>query len=632
MYSSIEDEQQAAVIENCYWPLLHLTNFGIPIGLEASGSTLKLINDIDPHWLDTLSTLIKEEKIEFIGSGYSQIIGPLVPAKVNDWNQKIGQEVYKRLLGTKPKTALVNEMAFSAGIVEHYSTNGYDAIIMEWNNPRFGHPEWKNDWRYYPQKAKGCNNQIISLIWADSIAFQKFQRYTHSEISLSDYVQYVNSNAGDVDRFFPLYSNDVEIFNYRPGRYHTESNIQNHSEWIRILKLYNYLSKQDWCEFVFPYNVMEGLRIPYKDRHLSLESLAQPIPVKKQEKYNINRWALTGRDDLGINTKCYQIYDAFIKDGNDNKDDWEDLCYFWSSDFRTHITENRWDEYVVKLNEFGDKWPNKSVVDTEEATNSGGQFINLETPNTITADNSRLRIIFNKNKGLTIKEFIVKGLIEKPLFGTLDHGYYDDISLGADYFSGHAVIDRPGEHKVTDLKKVQPEIYQANDNVSLMSQQKCGDYTFQNNIIIDAESIIIEKLIKNSSAKKSTIHPFNITFNPEAWDRESLYVKTHDGGNTLIIFYLEGQHIAHGDIYSSIISARHGFGNTEGLFIVGDKDKSLVFECDMTVSALIPSIIYREMNDTYFFRLQYSAREIDETLKLDTVPRIIQSFIKIIAN
>jgi hypothetical protein len=121
------------------------------------------------------------------------------------------------------------------------------------------------------------------------------------------------------------------------------------------------------------------------------------------------------------------------------------------------------------------------------------------------------------------------------------------------------------------------------------------------------------------SSEKATIRPYNYTFNPRSWDSISLYIATHNGGSTLEKFYLNGQSISHGDIYSSLISARHGFGNPEGIFIVGDKDKFITFESDMSVSALIPSIIYKEIDNTYYLRLQYSAREIDETLKNSTL-------------
>ena len=35
----------------------------------------------------------------------------------------------------------------------------------------------------------------------------------------------------------------------------------------------------------------------------------------------------------------------------------------------------------------------------------------------------------------------------------------------------------------------------------------------------------------------------------------------------------------------------------------------------MSKCALIPSIIFKEIDDSFFFRLQYSAKELDDTVK-----------------
>jgi len=611
MYSSIEETERKAVIQTCYWPLFKIAELGTQIGIEAPAVTLEIINDLDPKWISTLSKYIHDGKIEFIGGGYSQLIGPLVPAKVNDWNQKLGMEGYQKLLGITPKLALVNEMAYSGGICEHYVNAGYEGVIMEWNNPRSAHPEWNNEWRYYPQKAVGCKGRTIPLIWSDSLAFQKFQRYAHGEYELKEYVEYFISNIGETNRYFPLYSNDVEIFDYRPGRYQTEAQFDDKSEWDRIIELYKYLNQQNWCEYVFPSEVLIGLNNENGGQELILESPAQPIPVKKQEKYNINRWALTGRDDVGINSKCYKVYNSFVENDN-NAQDWKELCYLWSSDFRTHITEKRWHDYYERLESLIAKCEFTKCIDNEKSSDKTEVFNDKKW---LTVENNNYKVVLNKNKGMTIKTFIIKKFGDESLLGTLDHGYYDDISLGADYYSGHTIIERLGEHKVTDLGKLSSEIFETDDRITLYTKQEWGNYKFKHNIQFNSEKVIIEKKIKSITAEKSIIHPYNITFNPEAWDRNSLYIETHNGGTNPERFCLKGQKISHGDIYSSLISARHGFGNTEGVFIIGDKDKSIHFRCNMSVSALIPSIIYKELVDTYFFRLQYSAREIDETAK-----------------
>ena len=616
VYSSIEEGQRPEVINQCYWPLLKLTrDYNLPIAIEASGYTLESINQIDPDWIAALRQLAAEGRCEFVGSGYAQIIGPLVPAMVNEWNQRLGIEVYEKLLGIKPNIALINEMAYSAGMVEHYVNAGYNAIIMEWNNPRHSHPEWENEWRYYPQRTLGAENTSIPLIWADSIAFQKFQRYAHGEYDFEDYTKYLESQVGEESRYFPLYANDAEIFDYRPGRYHTEAQFDDDSEWNRILALYTFLSQQDWCEFVFPTKILSAPQNEFGGNELKLESPAQPIPVKKQEKYNINRWALTGRDDVIINTKCYKIYEGLLSDKNAKFEDWKELCYLWSSDFRTHITEKRWNEYRDRLNDFLLKWDCKKVVDD---TKTIDMLDIVEDVKWIIVENNNYKVVLNKNKGLTVQDLVFKKIANESLLGTLDHGYYDDISLGADYYSGHAVIERPGEHKITDLGKVNPKTFKSNNSIIIKTNQEWSNYTFKNNVVFGNDKIIFEKIIETDTLKKSVIHPFSFTFNPEAWDKESLHIKSNNGGSSCEKFYLSGQNITHGDIYSSLISARHGFGNTEGIFIVGDKDKSINFICYMTNSALIPSIIYQEMNSTFFFRLQYSAREMDETLQISS--------------
>ena len=120
-YSAIEKDEREIVIENCYWPLLRLiSKYSLPFSIEVSGYTLEKIYEIDPSWVIEFKRLLKNDICELIGSGYSQIIAPLVPADINRINLEIGNEVYLKLLGIKPELALLNEQAFSEGIVPLY--------------------------------------------------------------------------------------------------------------------------------------------------------------------------------------------------------------------------------------------------------------------------------------------------------------------------------------------------------------------------------------------------------------------------------------------------------------------------------------------------------------------------------
>jgi len=629
MYSSMEIEDRPEIIKKCYFPMLNLADsFKVPMGIELSGYTLEQINKHAPDWSEKLRRLLRERKADLIGSGYVQTIGPLVPAEVNSWNQKLGLDVYEKILGIRPQIAYVNEQAYSAGLVEHYINGGYKAIIMEWNNSARFHPEWSKNWRYFPQSVCGPSGENITLIWNDSIAFQKFQRYVHGEIELKEYLSFLDGHTGDSIRVFPVYGSDVEVFDFRPGRYNTESKVCLRAEWERIQGLFEILKGDDRFQLILPSGVSDLMDQMGAGELLKLESPEQPIPIKKQEKYNINRWALTGRGDLEINTKCYRIYDAFRKAelNKPSEEDWKELCYLWSSDFRTHITQKRWDAYLLKLNRFCKKWRMQQNLFLAKPSKKATKLPCLDKNFKVWDDTRYLMIetksmkcVLNKVKGLAIDNLWFKNISTEPLIGTLPHGYYDDISLGADFYSGHAIIEKPGEHKITSLKKCEPQaILEDGSLLSIRVETQDEEVEFKKEYLFDvfAHSLTINMSIDIPGRVLSTIHPLNITFIPTSFQKESLFYATHNGGKSLEKFKVGGREIHHSQSLSALISAKYGLGATEGLVIVGNEQIQLVFQHDQRKSAIIPAIYFLPLdNEQYFLRLQYSAQEIDETFK-----------------
>ncbi len=628
MYSSIEEADRSLVIENCYWPLLNLAASGIPLGIEISVLSLEIIHEIDPLWVDSLRQLISAGKVELVGSGYAQIIGPLVPHEVNVWNQKLGMERYKTLLGVQPRIVLVNEMAYSASMIQHYLDVGYQAMIMEWNNPRHYHPEWDNEWRYHQQQAVDHHEQTIGLIWADSIAFQKFQRCVHQESKIDDHINYLKQHDEQYERFFPIYTNDAEIFDYRPNRYKTEATINNIADWEIIREIYTRLQAADWAELVLPSAVVQDTHSSRANNPLSLESPEQPLPVKKQEKYNIIRWALSGRSDLEINTACYCLYDDIHGKQGSTSEHWRKLCYLWSSDFRTHITQDRWLAYQKDLySKLGRTSKNTALEEIEN-------LIRLELPlhnNDIRIDigefyletaNDNVVALFNKRKGLTVKSCNFRKVSPHSLFGTLDHGYYDDIFLGADYYSGHAVIESLGEHKITDLEPVDAIAYGSENRYPYIIFAKAKiDDQFKRTISLGQDSITFHKTIDLSRRSKARIHVLIFTLHEAAWDKESLFFSTQNGHETFESFPLRTTTVDHSQSFSLLITAQDGLGATGGVVEIGDKDKKLIFSHDQKQSALIPYIVFQPIaEDKIFLRLIYSGQEIDETFMENVDP------------
>ncbi len=611
-FSSIEEEDRPQVIDSCYWPLLSLLEGkDIRAGIELSAYTLETIHRIAPDWVNKFRNLVATGKTEIIGSGYSQMIAPLAPAKVNHWNQKIGRTIYQQY-GFSPQIALINEMAYSRGSLEHYIDAGYKGIIMEWNNPHLYHNDWQQKWRNFPQLVTDLQERTTPVIWADSIAFQKFQRYAHGEDELEDYLLFLQSKKRGEEQYFPLYSNDAEIFDYRPGRFTSEKKIAAESEWQRIALLFRALNNLPEYRFILPSQALVGLTAKDGGKHLFLESPEQPIPVKKQEKYNINRWAITGRGDYHINTACYDLYNS-IKDSDDAAL-WQKLCYLWSSDFRTHITKKRWQQLTSVLHK---TTVHRRRIKKQPLTS---QTEPIKKEKRLTLHSEQLTLTVNAQKGLAIESFGLKE--QPPLLGTIPHGFYDDISLGADFYSGHTIIETPAAHKATDLTTDTAYRNEEDAEKAVFSLCQNDHFRQEKQITLEKDALLLTKKIEVPRRTAARIYPFLFTFFPSAWDFSTLYFATHNGGYELEYFHFAtAGEIRHNAMLSPLITAKHALGATEGLVVIGDADKSICFQHKPEECALIPRITIHKTNDGNFFcRLQYCAQEIDETFRPHNSP------------
>ena len=615
-YSAIEEEDRALVVENCYWPLLRLARERkLPFGIELSGYTLEVIRALDPQWVEELTSLIKFGPCELIGCGYAQVIGPLVPHEVTSANLRIGNSVYEEILDTRPTIALLNEQAYSSGLVPLYKEAGYEAIIMEWNNPAREHPEWNSEWRYTPKRANGAGESEISLIWNESIGFQKFQRYAHGELDLEELLTYVRSHQASSVRAFPLYGNDVEIFDYRPGRYMTEAKIHDEGEWLRIDRLYAALQQEPDMHFIKTSEVLDLTDAPGANQRLQLTSAAQPIPVKKQDKYNIVRWAVTGRDDLGINTRCWRLYEALKVSSSSTESDWKELCYLWSSDFRTHITEKRWEAYLSRLGAFEEKFrtdllsnssPEKSGTQQWNFCSRIGRYLEINGKN--------LSLRLNCKKGLALDSFIDRTVSKAALFGTLHHGYFADIGWGADYYSGHLVFESPGAHKVTDLVSVEPEIQETEREIKI----SCLIHTPLGPIVktwlIDDErrKLTLRYRIDWKEPVIGSLRLGHLTLIPGELNDKQLRYSACNGGREPEIFDLSST-VNHGKALSFLISAAQAIGLTAGRLVISDEKHQVQLSIKKDQKALIGMVIHQLVEDKPFTRGFFSALEHDDT-------------------
>lgn len=621
-FSSIPEECRGEVIEKCYRPLLELAQrHDWVIGFEASGYTLEEIALRDPEWIQEFRLLCAQGRAEFIGSGYSQLIGPLAPAQVNHANQRIGLEVYEKLLGFRPRLALVNEQAFSSGLVDIYRQAGYQGLIMEWDNPAREHPEWRGEWRYFPQYVCGPEGTSIPVIWNKCIPFQKFQRFVHGEMELEEYLNYLGEMLGPGPRTFSLYGNDAEIFNFRPGRFQTETSLGASSEWERIATLFARLREDDRFAMVSPIAVLDFLSLPQAGHQLHLESTGQPVPVKKQAKYNLLRWALTGRDDLDLNSRCWRLYQAFCECSPVSEEDWKELCFLWSSDFRTHITESRWAGMLVRLAGLEKKFAvaparARSTVSVETdgcrdqdvyGVRREGNYLEVETP--------RQQLRLNCRRGLAVDHWSERDLGADGLIRTLPHGYFDDIHFGADYYTGHFVFEAPGQHKITDLVPVSPSWEVVAGCLRIRAEIKTALGSVIKEIVLEHEhgKLGIEYHFQWPSCPSGTLRLGHITLNPECFREDKLFFKCHNGGEVPENFFLHGRPINHLAPVSALVSASQGLGLTAEAVEIGDNRRSIFIQTDKASAAVTGHIFYAPVEKRYLYRLIFSAMEIDDT-------------------
>ncbi len=84
-----------------------------------------------------------------------------------------------------------------------------------------------------------------------------------------------------------------------------------------------------------------------KNQKISLTTSSNPIIVKKQDKYSLKTGCMAGRGANYINTLCFRYFQK-IKNSKDIFQ-WKFLLKYWGSDYRTHITEDKWKKAIADL-------------------------------------------------------------------------------------------------------------------------------------------------------------------------------------------------------------------------------------------------------------------------------------------
>jgi len=353
-FSALPDADRPLVIARCYWPILRIPEeHGIPIGFELSARTLRALVAEDPEWVKRFRGLAERGLVEPIASGWAQIVAPLAPVEVNRANLRLGRRAYEQILGFAPETWYVNEQTWADGLAPLYREIGARRVIMEWNNPASRQPALR-PLRCRPARLADPGGQGPALLWNDSIVFQKVQRVVHGEIPHADLDGLLGRLAAvDGADALCLYGGDVEIFDYRPSRrLPGGSGEMSSRESDRLVALFASLAADPRFAFALPRQIVDPATASLPE--VELGSAADPIPCKKQPRYNPTRWAVSGRDGFGMNTRGHELVRtelaaARVAPGTAGENRSEDVVDLWRSDFRTRATEEKITEFETRV-------------------------------------------------------------------------------------------------------------------------------------------------------------------------------------------------------------------------------------------------------------------------------------------
>ena len=605
-FSAIPEEKLGEVIDKCYFSLLDFVEkTNTKIGLEISGYSLEIIQELRPTWIEKFKELYKKGLIELVGSGYMQIIAPLVPYKVNLKNQKIGLDIYINILGITPKIAFINEQTFSKSLVDLYHEVGYDALIMEWNNAYSLNNKIKKDFAYSPIIVKGIKKEL-SILWSDSILFQKFQRTVHGERDLDFYINFVKQYTKK-HKAISIYSSDLEIFNFRPGRFETEELIKN-DEWEIVAKIVQKLKQ--FCKFDLPSKVLE-MNLD-KNKKVSLTTSLNPIIVKKQEKYSLSRWAACGRGANYINTLCYKYFKKI--ENIDDLSQWKLLLKYWGSDYRTHITETKWEKAINDLENLVASKTN----DIQILKKSNQNF--YEKGDLVIFKKNNLKIIFDRRKGLTLDTIFINN--KKFPICTIKHGELDLIKHGADFFTGTTIIESSETKKISDLVEAEEiNYYKIDENIFKIEsslQMKNGIKELKSWIIDEKNNSITFDLILDCPIFiRGTIRVGILTLD-KTFASKNGSIKIKNGNKYYEKINLKNNEINQHIPKSLTQSSQSGLGCTNGIMKFKNDDSSFQIKIDREIS--YPFIMLQNNKDKfgYLTRVYFSLQELDDTLKEDS--------------
>ncbi|RJR30241.1 hypothetical protein C4564_00635 [Candidatus Microgenomates bacterium] len=594
-YSSLPPEYLPNAIKYSYEPIIKLLeiNKKLKFGIEMPATTLRTLAMLNPTLLTEILLHIKNGRVEFIGSGYEQIVAPVTPHRVNRANLRQGNALYKKMLGKIPDIVYVNEQAYADSLMKLYKQFGYKAAIFDLESlPQklLTNPQIYN---YCPLGGTEKNSAIHTL-WNSSVYFQKMQKYLRADITLAEYIQFLKQQ-NKVKAYSCIYGGDTENIGFKP--YGLGGFIRPQQYKDIFDRLANALDKITSLKLVTFRLPSEILKLYASNNFYHFCQVDQPVLVKKQEKYNISRWSLAGRSNVFLNTYADNELSKNISEKN---------VHLWSSDYRTFSSNHRLYSFFSHI-----KSPQKKVKPKTLDLFSDFKKVRqnrFKTP--------FVEILLDPKKGGSIQKLLFPKVSSKSLIGTLKQGFYKEKHLAADWFSNHAITFTSDDVKLTDLIPAPIFTNETNKTKECLIGTSLGTHEVWKLIKLSKETASVQLhyyYFFHDLEPKSFRCPI-FTLIPKSWDTRTIYVGSHFGTKELVTYKLFPYTINQDELVSPNVTSHGCLGVTENKLVIGDIDKRLVFTFNQ--HGLLPKpLIHFEPteNNDFYFRLYLSIAESDET-------------------
>ena len=236
------------------------------------------------------------------------------------------------------------------------------------------------------------------------------------------------------------------------------------------------------------------------------------------------------------------------------------------------------------------------------------RFFEIETPSLVAT--------LDRRRGLALASLKFAGQ-HKPALGGLPHGFFDEIALAADWYTGDCVFEAPGEHKLTDLEWCAAQVArEPNGDILVFAQIETPKGPIQKNLrfCADTPRVEFDLVFHWNDWGKGVLRLGHFTLLPDAFETGRLAFSTTNGGDRER-FPLTGHAMEHGAPVSFLVSSSHGFGMTEGWAEISDGKTGLRIEVDRATAPLMGMLTHRPSGGKLFCQIQLSALELDDTRK-----------------